>query len=484
MSAEWCATRCRVSIFAVMSLLLITGLAVGNGSAAQRPSFDNFDSYLARGYREVWKIGARNGGGPQLAAHFRERGALAAAGHRVVPLDLSEVDVSAWTMREAGIARLQLLSRLDGGARQRQPLLAAIAQVNFDCWISPLPKRLGVPDGDECRRRFYFAFAGLRSSQPPGLPSSPPATQAVSAGMPPASDEHTARANDCPDLLVEGHCLKIAFTGPEANLLISVLRAGADPRSSLASIVAPLIGSPPPSSTSVDPPASNSAASSSPTGSGAGAADGTANAAGDSAANASSAAGSVVAGAAGSTKEATGGAAGGAVDGIGSTANTAGSAVGGAVSSVGNSAGTAASTAGTAVGGAVSSAGNAAGTAASTAGSAVGGAVSSAGNAAGTAASTAGSAVGGTVSSAGNAAGAAASTAGSAVGGAVNSAGNAADTAASTAGSAVGAASSAAGNAASAAAGALGGAVKGAAGALGGIGHTAGGSGGGLSIGK
>jgi hypothetical protein len=457
MRAEWCTTRCRLSIFAVMSLLLITGLAVGDSSAAQRPSFDNFDSYLAQGYHEVWEIGARNGGGPQLAAHFRERGALAAAGHRVVPLDLSEVEVSAWTMREAGIARLQLLSRLDGGARQRQPLLAAIAQVNFDCWISPLPKRLGVPDGDECRRRFYFAFAGLRSSQPPGLPFSPPATLAVSAGAPPASDEHTARANDCPDLLVEGRCLKIAFIGPEANRLISVLRAGADARSSLASTAAPLIGSPPPSSTSVDPPVTNSAGSSSPIGSGAGAAAGTANAAGDSAANTSSAGGSPIAGAAGSTKEATGG---------GSTASTAGNAAGGAVSSAGNAAGTAASTAGSAVGGAVGTAGNTAGTAASTADSAVGGAVSTAGNTAGTAASTAGSAVGGAVSTAGNAAGTAASTAGSAVGGAVGTAGNAA------------------GAAASAAGGALGGGVGGAPGVLGGIGHTAGGSGGGLSIGK
>jgi hypothetical protein len=63
---------------------------------------------------------------PQLAAHFRERGALAAVGHRVVPLELSEVEVSAWTMREAGVARLQLLLRLDGGARRRQPPLTAL----------------------------------------------------------------------------------------------------------------------------------------------------------------------------------------------------------------------------------------------------------------------------------------------------------------------------------------------------------------------
>src|SRR5690349_18795835 len=146
MSADCCAAIRRVSIVTLLSFVLAAGFVVGCGLAAQRTSFDNFDSYLARGYSGVGLIAARNGGGARLAADFRERGVLAATGHRVVPLSISEVEVDAWTAREAGIARQQLLLRLDSGARQRQPLLAAIAQVNFDCWISPLPKRIGVPD--------------------------------------------------------------------------------------------------------------------------------------------------------------------------------------------------------------------------------------------------------------------------------------------------------------------------------------------------
>jgi hypothetical protein len=58
----------------------------------------------------------------------------------------------------------KLLARLDGGARQRQPLLAAMAQV-----ISTVGSRLcSAFPTEECRRRFYFAFAALSTDPTPG----------------------------------------------------------------------------------------------------------------------------------------------------------------------------------------------------------------------------------------------------------------------------------------------------------------------------
>jgi hypothetical protein len=77
----------------------------------------------------VRKIASRIGNDPSLIGDRHKRAAAAAAGRRVVPLLPNESTVGALAAREAGIARVPLLVRLDGGARQRQPLLAAMAQV-------------------------------------------------------------------------------------------------------------------------------------------------------------------------------------------------------------------------------------------------------------------------------------------------------------------------------------------------------------------
>lgn len=126
-----------------------------------------FDAYLAEGYRQLAAVAARSGPDAGLAAHFRKRSVLAARGDPVLPQDIGLGELDPWTLHEASFARKELVARLDAGARQHQPLLAAMAQVNFDCWVVPLPHRLGVPDDDQCRRRFYFALAGLPQAYPP-----------------------------------------------------------------------------------------------------------------------------------------------------------------------------------------------------------------------------------------------------------------------------------------------------------------------------
>src|ERR1051325_5788936 len=125
----------------------------------------NFNGYLAEGYRQMAAVAARAAADHQVVDYYRKRDALAARGEPVSPQQLDPDGLDPGSLREASFARKELVASLDGGARQHQPLLAAIAQVNFDCWVVPLPQRLGVPDGNECRRRFYFAFAGLRSEE-------------------------------------------------------------------------------------------------------------------------------------------------------------------------------------------------------------------------------------------------------------------------------------------------------------------------------
>jgi hypothetical protein len=198
-----------------------------------------------------------------------------------LPAELDKQVLDSGALREANFARRQLLHRLDAGARLRQPLLAAIAQVNFDCWVAPVPKAGGSPKGDECRRRFYFAFAGLApggSDLPPEAiptedtgspgpiiaasasdlaPPQPPATRQLivtpatnasstssagrskGVGLASASGPETLYSptdrrslarliqrlmnqTEC-DRKV-GKCVPLGFTGPSADLLIRDLR--------------------------------------------------------------------------------------------------------------------------------------------------------------------------------------------------------------------------------------------------------------------
>jgi hypothetical protein len=209
-----------------------------------------FNAYLAEGYRQMALVAARAALGDRIVYYFRQRDALAAEGETVVPQLLDPRKLDSWTLREATFARRELLATLDGGARQRQALLAAIAQVNFDCWIVALPHRLGVPNSDECRRRFYFAFAGLNDAAslaapregsvlvaelPTAAATNKPASATTSAWDPlvpvvllrPATSNAPLTAPSIaalPDPAVcETNCAPLAFTGPEADTLIHVL---------------------------------------------------------------------------------------------------------------------------------------------------------------------------------------------------------------------------------------------------------------------
>jgi len=324
----------------------------GLGFAVQEtsPSGLSFSGYLVQGYRQTAEVAARNA--PGLAAYFTRRGALAAEDRAPDPAQPEAATLNNWDFKEASFARSKLLASLDGGARARQPLLAAIAQVNFDCWVMPLPEQPGVPGGSECRRRFYFAFAGLAPPSPAGgetletvqlrNQTSQPRqllVQIASAGGP-------GGAASASDPSCTKDCLPLAFIGSDAEDLIDALR-----RNGESGVAA---GGP-------DPAPSASGGS---TGSGDPSGGGT-----------SSGTGSDPIGSAGGALNAVGAAADGAVTGAGNAASGAASNAGNAVGAAAGVAGSAVSGAGSAVGGAVSGAGNAVSGAANGVGGAVAGAV-------------------------------------------------------------------------------------------------------------
>ena len=260
------------------------GAIAGAAWSAKLPTQD-FDTFLVEGYSQMAEAGPS--ANEARAAYFHERAGLAARGGVVLPTSPDAQALDSWTLREASFARRQLVHRLDAGAREKQPLLAAIAQVNFDCWIAPGSKKGGGPNSDECRRRFYFAFAGLTAggsdlppesapteiagasadmtatpgadtepSQPPAtrpLIMAPPATAnpttggsstgvrlASANGSAPSGSETQYSPADQGSLarLIQSvlrqtkcnrndrNCVPVSFTGPSADLLIRDLRDG------------------------------------------------------------------------------------------------------------------------------------------------------------------------------------------------------------------------------------------------------------------
>ena len=111
----------RSSLIAVLAIVSVTG-----GSAAESQRYD-FNRYLAEGYRQMADVAERSAGHAAFAAYFEQRRALAIHRRPIHPEALDGRNLDAFTLREAGFARRELIARLDAGARQRQPLLAAIA---------------------------------------------------------------------------------------------------------------------------------------------------------------------------------------------------------------------------------------------------------------------------------------------------------------------------------------------------------------------
>ncbi len=152
---------------------------------AGAPSAEDFDAYLVQGYGALAEAAARSTGESARASYFRERKELAVRRLPIAPAAVDGRSLDPFTVREASFAREELVERLDLGARQKQPLLAAIAQVNFDCWVAPEPARSGHSSGDsECRNRFYGAFVGLGKNAPSAADT---ATFATAPVRPPAA---------------------------------------------------------------------------------------------------------------------------------------------------------------------------------------------------------------------------------------------------------------------------------------------------------
>lgn len=104
------------------------------------------------------------------ARHFRRKARDAMVGDVVWPDKVGSRKVPTEYQREAVELRERLVAVLESSARETAPVEAALAQVNFDCWLKELTR---APRGDAavaCKDAFLTNLVDAEASLPPPEP--------------------------------------------------------------------------------------------------------------------------------------------------------------------------------------------------------------------------------------------------------------------------------------------------------------------------
>jgi len=113
------------------------------------------------------------------ADYFARKGLAAASGEAVAPENNSNwlvpLEVPMQFRTELAQGRQRLLAALDGGGRERLPLVAARAQVSYDCWVERMEDDWKTAKDGPCHKQFLDALAQLEgkpqaAAQPAAAP--------------------------------------------------------------------------------------------------------------------------------------------------------------------------------------------------------------------------------------------------------------------------------------------------------------------------
>jgi OOP family OmpA-OmpF porin len=111
--------------------------------------------------------------------YFSRKGLAAASGKTVVPEENSNwlvpLEVPLQTRTELATGRQRLVAALDGGARERNPVLAARAQERYDCWVERMEDDWRSAVNGPCHADFVAALNELEHG-PMQPAAAPPAT--------------------------------------------------------------------------------------------------------------------------------------------------------------------------------------------------------------------------------------------------------------------------------------------------------------------
>lgn len=155
-------------------VLLLAGCAGQQLSQAERlePSGSAFGQNLYTGYLGLARAEYDEGDYRDSDA-FASRATQAAQGGDVMPEPIEARALPAGSVDDLDAARARLLTALDSGAADREPVHAANAQVMFDCWMQEQEENRQPDDISQCRDGFNAAIGELEPSMA-ALPTAKP----------------------------------------------------------------------------------------------------------------------------------------------------------------------------------------------------------------------------------------------------------------------------------------------------------------------
>ncbi|MBL6929794.1 MAG: OmpA family protein [Rhodospirillales bacterium] len=118
----------------------------------------NFTSALAREYKTFALFERDEMRDWPDAAHFGEKALAAAGGAAVSPESLKQWSLPTKHMGELTAARARLTEALKNGADRQWPEAAAMAQVQFDCWVEQQEENWQTKHIAQCRNGYFTAI--------------------------------------------------------------------------------------------------------------------------------------------------------------------------------------------------------------------------------------------------------------------------------------------------------------------------------------
>lgn len=164
------------------------------------------------------------------AAYFARKAGAAGMNEKVLPA--LPVDDAFWEPNPAvpalQAARADLLSVLDGGARDKFPDLASTAQTMYDCWVQEQEENWQFDEIAACKKGFEDAMAAMRKP-------AEPAKKAAEPVEPPAQDylvffdfDKSAVREDAASILEKVMKARAALGTEKVDLVGHADRSGAD----------------------------------------------------------------------------------------------------------------------------------------------------------------------------------------------------------------------------------------------------------------
>ena len=169
-----------------LRLAAVVGLAAALGACGGtelagvqdlEPQGSEFNAQLYAGYVE---LSAREHGENDFrdSDRFALKAAVAARGDDVRPTSLDERVIAADKQEELSKARARLMAMLYGSGKGKAPIVAARAQISYECWLQEQEEGHQPDHIADCRNAFYgsvvAAEVAMRPPPPPPEPEPEP----------------------------------------------------------------------------------------------------------------------------------------------------------------------------------------------------------------------------------------------------------------------------------------------------------------------